>query len=445
MSDIGKRLIIVTIQLFFEDKPHPEPHVAYKRQVMNVINKSKLCQTGRVLEHKTGERVTCPNHDGRCTANLASSAPISDEKQYAKESIQELSRAGINVKHVTTDPDSASYRAAEELYAAGSVREEPIHQLDTRHQRVLQKKFINNTKFSVGMFSGRTLRDREKMQRRLADDMPNRCQAEHAAALEYLVGDHGKVKIALSYTVDAMMMCYQGDHTHCRKASFVCDSGKTNNWVCRSAYLPNQFKVTCTDDDLIALRKCINNRLGPNMLDKTKLLLNTQKCESVNRAIVSTVPKSVTFSRNHDGRTHSAVGSVNRGIGQVTIDQCEAVGAPIVRGSRVAKGLQRRQTRDDSRKKAKKSQDSKAKRFRKRKFVFEHYDSEAANKCYKKGVAMTALQSNKPRRLPEHAYSRSKVVPSTSQVSEKLLFSVCAYFCVSDTLTLFFLTFKTGK
>ena len=47
-----------------------------KKQIVWLTNKSKLCQTARLLERQTGKEVTCPHHPGHCSANLPTDAVI---------------------------------------------------------------------------------------------------------------------------------------------------------------------------------------------------------------------------------------------------------------------------------------------------------------------------------------------------------------------------------
>lgn len=117
-------------------------------------------------------------------------------------------------------------------------------------------------------------------------------------------------------------------------------------------------------------------------------MLSTQKCEATNKAIGSVAPKNKTFSRNFSARVHSAVNAVNNGIGMSVLKQTEFVGAPITPGSRVTKGLLRRQNKDNQRKVAKKSPATKEKRQKRRKLLYSLYDDREAKAHYKTGMAL---------------------------------------------------------
>lgn len=59
---------------------------------------------------------------------------IGDEFTWAREGMAELLCEDIiEVKAVTTDPDSSAGRAAESLFKDGLYKVEPTHYLDTRH------------------------------------------------------------------------------------------------------------------------------------------------------------------------------------------------------------------------------------------------------------------------------------------------------------------------
>jgi hypothetical protein len=358
-----------------------------KKFVVNMVSKNKLCQKGEIIRRKTGKR-PCPDHSG-CTANIPETAVIGNEKQWAKESIKTLSDEGFNTHIITTDPDSSSYRAASELHADGMLKYEAKHQLDTRHFSNNQRKLVLNSKFSTKMFRGNTVKERNLHQARLSNDLPARCQAEHKGAMQHFGGDQRCVKRSLTYARDSVVLCYQGDHSQCAKKSFACKGRKRNNWLKNSAFLNENMTVMCSDSDKEKLIQCIDYRLGQKALDKTCLLLTTQKTEAVNRAISNTNPKNKTFSRNYHARQSSAVSSVNHGIGESILKQCKFVGANLVPGSKVAHGLHRRQLHDQARKQAKKSIIMKYRRFQKRQRLFRQYDADKYNKCYQKNMYFT--------------------------------------------------------
>lgn len=178
---------------------------------------------------------------------------------------------------------------------------------------------------------------------------------------------------------------------------------KKKNWLSHSAFLPEGFGLTCTDGDKEKLVRLIEYRLGQKVLEKTKHLLTTQKCEAVNRAISSTTPKNKTFSRNFAARVHCAVNAVNRGIGDSILSQTEFVGAPVTPGTRVTRGLLRRQQQDMARKLARGSTKKKNARINKRRTLFKLKDTcepQDSKTYYQKNLALKQTQHS------DHTYTK---------------------------------------
>ncbi|VDI51774.1 Hypothetical predicted protein [Mytilus galloprovincialis] len=119
--------------------------------------------------------------------------------------------------------------------------------------------------------------------------------------------------------------------------------GIEDPWINRSIYLPKTFKLNLTLKQQTELRKCINYRLCPKELERTKLGTNTQKSECVNRIIRRSLPRSNTFSKNFQGRANSAVSSATHGPGESVMALCLSVGAPVAAGSKVHTHLQQEQ------------------------------------------------------------------------------------------------------
>ena len=148
------------------------------------------------------------------------------------------------------------------------------------------------------MFGVTTEKKKKYLQYRLASDLSSRCQAEHKAMMAHHGGDTARVSSGMPKTKRAISICYTGDHSLCRRNSFVCRGTQVNNWVIKSCNLPNNFKLGApTDNDLNKLNQCINNNMGQAILSKTKHLLNTQKCEATNNAIGSRVPRQLAVQK----------------------------------------------------------------------------------------------------------------------------------------------------
>ena len=184
------------------------------------------------------------------------------------------------------------------------------------------------------MFGVKTVQKKKQLTSRLASDLSARCHAEHMAAMEHYGGDAGRVSSKIPHVKNAIIKCYHGQHQFCRKNSFVCRGLISDNWLMSSPYLSKGFKQDKpTTTDLKTLKLSIEKRLGQSILNKTKYLLNTHKCEAANRAITRTVPRHMTFSRNYGARVHATIHSVNSGIGESILSECDMSGASLTPGN----------------------------------------------------------------------------------------------------------------
>ncbi|CAC5410914.1 unnamed protein product [Mytilus coruscus] len=239
--------------LALEKKPfQPATQVVYSvaeaetedKSIIGVVCKNKLCSVHPI---KSGEKCT-----SACSSNLTFMKSIGDEYTWAKEALQDLASDGIEAKHLTTDPDSSAYRAADDLYLEKTTSTEPEHFLDTRHFLNNHRKNIENNKELGEIIPGGTKKDRKKLLNNFALDLAERCQSEFTKAMEIYDGDFVKVKNKISFTVDAIPACYTGNHELCRRHSFVCKGGK-KFWLYNRAFLPNSFKIRKLDENLNAV------------------------------------------------------------------------------------------------------------------------------------------------------------------------------------------------
>ena len=226
------------------------------------------------------------------------------------------------------------------------------------------------------MFEGRLAADRTRAKTRFADDVTVRCAAEHAAAYKIHKDDKEKLKGELGKSMEAIMKCYQGDHTECEQKSFVCGGTDNNKW--KQPFMKKGTKVNCTGKDEHSFRECLRYRLGSDALDSTRFHTNTQKAESVNRIYIN--PKNNTFSRNFPGRIHSAAFQANNGHAQSMSLQLEEVGAPITPGGAVASQLKAKEKRQSYMKEYKKSPEAKTRRYTLRSNKYKLYDSKSSEK-----------------------------------------------------------------
>ena len=356
--------------------------------------KSQLCV--QCAASKNRNEVIKP-HD--CSSNLDTAESIGNERLWTRESVESLEEDGLHINILTTDPDASAFKGAEDAYFAGVSSSPPKHQLDTRHVSSNHRKHIKNTNFSKAMFGARTEAEKKYSQTRFSSDLSTRCSAEHKAAMDYYGGDASRVSKRMPSIRNNLLKCYSGCHSECGRKSFVCRGRANNNWITQSSYLKKSFKLhSLTDADKEKLSECIEYRLGHNMLNKTKYLLSTQKCEAVNKAISATVPRHLTFTRNHDGRNSAAIHAVNSGIGTAIITECHDAGAPLTAGTRVTRRLLKMQKEAEKMKDFKKSPEAKRRRYLKRKRLFSLH-SEKLDSKQDKYVKNASLNT-------DHTYSK---------------------------------------
>ena len=277
----------------------------------------------------------------------------------------------------------------------------PEHLIDTRHFSDNHRKQIKKNEILTSLMPARTKKQREDLIGRFALDLSQRCHAEYKSALKHCDGNFQTFKRKLSHTVDAIILCYQSKHCICKRNSFVC-KGIEDPWINKSIYLPKTFKLNLTLKQQSELRKCINYRLGPKELERTKLGTNTQKSECVNRIIRRSLPRSNTFSKNFQGRANSAVSSANHGPGESVMALCLSVGAPVTAGSKVHTHLQQEQKIYENHKQYKKLAKYMKNRKQKAKAKFELYSKNQEVNKYEKGMLLKS-QKNIRQKLADTA------------------------------------------
>ncbi|CAG2238833.1 unnamed protein product [Mytilus edulis] len=326
---------------------------------------------------------------------------IGNEQRSASESLSKLYCEGFEVRHITTDPDSSAYRAAEQLASNYNSKVTPEHLIDTRHFSDNHRKQIKKNEILTSLMPAKTKKQRDDLIGRFALDLSQRCPAEYKSALKHCDGNFQTFKRRLSHTVDAIILCYQSKHCICKRNAFVC-KGIEDPWINRSIYLPKTFKLNLTLKQQTELRKCINYRLGPKELERTKLGTNTQKYECLNRIIRRSLPRSNTFSKNFQGRANSAVSSANHGPGESVMALCLSVGAPVTAGSKVHTHLQQEQKIYENHKQYKKLAKYMKNRKQKAKAKFDLYSKNQEVNKYEKGMLLKS-QKNIRQKLADTA------------------------------------------
>ncbi len=345
-------------------------------QVVDLVTRNKLCSRHHVVHNESCVR------DVKCSATMEMSACIGNEKMLAKEVILDLKHDNLQVHNITTDADSAAFKAGEELFAVGEIGILPNNFLDTRHLSASHQKFIKRSKFVSEMMPAQTKAKRDNLASKFAVDLSVRCNAEFSVAIQSHAGDLRKLKRGLSCASSAIALCYTGNHSKCRKQSFVCNGGLSNWLTSKASVLSNNtnFKIESTAANLIKLKTCTDFRLGESAIDKTKFNLNTQKCESTNKAIRNSLPKNKTFIHNFPGRAHSAVHSVNAKSSAESVAVLRSkLGCSVTPGTRVARQLKQFHHHTLQAKAKQKSTKSKQARAEKKMELYKLHDMKEAS------------------------------------------------------------------
>ena len=100
--------------------------VTSKRLIRKMVTNNKTCSKhGQLLDESDANHSCSP---GVCGANLSMQHTIGDEYTWASEGIAGLlSKDGVEVKEVTTDPDSGAGQAGKSLFKDGLLANPPTH------------------------------------------------------------------------------------------------------------------------------------------------------------------------------------------------------------------------------------------------------------------------------------------------------------------------------
>ena len=230
--------------------------------------------------------------------------------------------------------------------------------------------------------------------------MSKRCNAEFQARHRQVEGEITKMTEKLTLSINAIKRCYAADHSRCRQYSAVCKGEKENNWIYKSAYLKHNFKINLNNEqNEETLMQCIEYRLGSDILLKTKLNTNSQKCEATNRCLRRSLPKNTTFGRNFPGRAHSAIHSINNGPGESLRKLCHSAGCPIPPSSKVALAILKEQRHTEMQKKRARSILYKAKRIRKTAELFKLYERDHEKNKYIRSKLVRELNKTKHKKV----------------------------------------------
>lgn len=354
------------------------------KQIVSVYTGNKLCQVASKLRNK-GIEVLCPNHAGHCSANLAEDSVIGNETEYARQCTIELND-NLKIAHVTTDGDS---KAVNGITNAQCSNVKVLR--DIRHLGNSMKRAVQNSTFSLSMFSGKNKRN---LKHRFGLDLKARCTAELTYAFKAHKGELFAVKSHMPAVIKAIVLCYRGScGMSCQINSYVCAGMSSDQW--QKGFLPNKEPLKMTSDDEVLVENCINVLLGPKSLDLVRFLTSTQKCEAFNRTLQRCNPKMVTHSRNFSGRVHTAVHMRNHKFGNSTILRTKVLGAELTPGSSVIKHLKQNQHIDVYCSKRKMLKETKCLRTLTRQRKFDLHAAKHYKIHYRSGIADPKVQSEK--------------------------------------------------
>lgn len=399
-SGVGKTPFQPATQVVFS----VAENVTANHNIIGLTVHNKLCSKGAHLKPKKSHR--CSHDD--CFVTLPFEHSIGDEKKWAKETLNDMKeKSGIQVNVLTTDGDCATGLAAQELFEEGKTSTQPKLQLDTAHVSRNHRKHIRHHRGLENKIVGPTIKFRQHAQSRLALDLSDRCNTELRLCRKKYPNNFLVVKRKISFAVDSIINCYQNDHSLCKKHSFVCQATARDNWLKKSKSLRQDFKLEESKETSDILRELINYRLSPAMLDRTESDSNTQKVESFNRALRTSLPRNVTFTRNVFGRAHSVCHSINKGASSSIKALCNRTGSPIKKGSKVDQSLTRDEEMTAKRRKYMRSSKAKRSRMETRKKVYDLYEQHQEVVKYQKQSdipSTSGVQCEKTIVQQEHSY-----------------------------------------
>ena len=239
----------------------------------------------------------------------------------------------VNAKYITRDLD----RHIGEAVKAVNSDVEPVNLNCTHHLLQSQHNRTQGMDFSDAMFPGKTKQSKNSQQRQFSYYLSRRCTAEFNLCYDSNCGDIVAMRRKLTGVTRALILCFQGKHSACRRNSFVCSGRAKGKW--NMSFLPAGRLLNISDSDEQKLKDLISIMLGLNAINATRFNTSTQKVESVNRAYSRTNPKNVTWSRNVHGRIHTAAHMLNCNFENSTLKRLEAMGAPVTAGSTVVRQL----------------------------------------------------------------------------------------------------------
>lgn len=122
-----------------------------EKKVIHITTKNKLCTLGKM--HASDEEAKLCH----CSANISLQTNVGDEYTFCKEELIHLKKTdNLEVRNMTTDPDTASYQASLDLRREGITETVPVNHIDTCHLAQNHRKFIKGQSKLFDLMPGRT-------------------------------------------------------------------------------------------------------------------------------------------------------------------------------------------------------------------------------------------------------------------------------------------------
>ncbi|KAL4241145.1 lens induction in camera-type eye [Mactra antiquata] len=357
------------------------------KKVIGVNIASKVCIIGSRLRNK-GKNVTCPNHHGKCTANISPDAVIGDEEKWSASVAQQI-QSEVKIVGYTGDGDAKSHQGVSRV-----TQSKVTHMKDVRHLGNSVRRAVNRANFSAGMFRGTS---KCNLRNRLAMSIKQRCTAELTKAHAVYNGNLNAIKKKMPKIIDTIVLCFKGYCGHsCKTNSLVC----CGNYRQAKNFMPSNIKLKMTEADELSLIQCIGIMLSPNAIENTRFLTSTQKCEAVNRAYQAVNPKTISNPRSFSGRIHSQIHNLNNGYTRSILLKSKFLGASLPSRSKVIRQMLATDKRNRRRRDPEVLAKKKLRRFASRRQRYELHEK----KHYSSGLTDIAPSLNWAKQMQDHNY-----------------------------------------
>lgn len=282
--------------------------VSGDRNIVAVVTATKIGNENKQPNSK------CKSKDP--TIVLDKQDNIGCEGLYSEKIADILEKDDMSLKTCTTDMDCT---------ISGGIKKKNrnkncLFQSDTFHYSQSQWRKTKNAQLSDQMFMNVNKRLKKKHMTFFATELRVRCNAEFNAAhrkVKKTCTNHTDLKNGMTTILKnvpaAIVSCYSGKHTKCKKHSLVCGQHGYGLWEKKSLPAELREKMNLTASDRKTILDLGKLRLGEKGVAQTFLNTNTQKCEAVNRKLCKTNPKNITSPVNFVPRVMTTVIETNLG------------------------------------------------------------------------------------------------------------------------------------